>query len=685
MKPILLVASSACLAIQAAAESSSVYADSPWLRARSVAIAQTAAAELEGHRAFFAELGPRLEAAFAGAPTGSVERERTLKRHGIALDACEYVAAEIARGTDDGWQFAERVLDDLWKFRAYFEEELQLWKTNPLNPAVKPTVVELPAVKPDEDAAKAFDACLDEVRKLGGQPCVVKVPSGIYNFRTARPSCGNGSKAQVLLEALTNVLVTGVSPVDTKFVFHVYDASGGVLDNCENVTLRNFEVYWARNPFSEGMVEEVDPDEGSCVMKMNPLGMRPDDLGLAGALGCQFDRNGKIDFEASWAWKDPNRPAKDLGDGRFRVYFNREKFGDGYRRVKVGKTICFPHRNNAYHGFRLIGGRFVTLDTIWFRNSRAAAFSTGRCHQTTGVRCRIFPQDGCVLSTCADGYYSSSGSYFAHCDFTNMHDDANNSHSNGLYLEDQPDANTLVFKGNNGRPKRGDLMLLVSPLTGRYLGNVRVAEDAVRTNHNGAALLAVRFESLPGELATFRSLGMNAFTQKEQEEIIFGRKKVDRMPDHIYVPGLDGVMSVVFDCRLSSMRNVALPIQCPHELVEGNLIENVSMGVHLCALVQWMEGPPPYHTVIRGNVIKDCGLAIRSFFQMPNHNAAEVAPMRGIRIEDNEIVHPRRGAMSFQNLGYSAICDNVVIGCGVIEARECSDMEVHGNIINGEY
>ena len=57
MKSILLAMSSACLASQAAAEPASVYADSPWLKARSAAIAQTAAAELEGHRAFFAKLG----------------------------------------------------------------------------------------------------------------------------------------------------------------------------------------------------------------------------------------------------------------------------------------------------------------------------------------------------------------------------------------------------------------------------------------------------------------------------------------------------------------------------------------------------------------------------------------------------------------------------------------------------
>ena len=656
------------------------YADSPWLRARTAEIARTAPTELAAARRQLEEIAPEIERAFANAPA-AIERERTLKRLEIARDLCGFIAECIAAGDASSLQFAERGLDDLRLLDGYFRDELELWPRNPLNPAVEPVVLNAADYGATGDGATpngaAFARVFEAVRALGGKPCLVRVPAGIYRFTENFKSARWHLDCQLLMEGLTNVAVVGESPAATHLVWGLYDSRGGVAEHCRNVTIKGFQVYWEKNPFSEGMVLSADPQEGSCVMEASPLAMTPDARSLRSALTSQFDADGHICLDASFAWLDPKRPVEPLGGNRFKLYFNRTSHGESWRKVSAGRTICIPDRNNNYHGFHAIAGAFVTFDSLWFRNSRAAAFSAYLTRHVCATRCRIFPREGCVLSTSADGFYTATGSYLAHSDFSRMHDDGNNSHSGGHYIHARIGADTLVFGASARLPRAGDLMLLVSPLDGRYIGNARIAEDAVRTNWNGKAGLAMaRFESLPPDIATFDSLGMAALSKEEQQDIIFGRAKVARMPDHIYLPGPGGVASVVTDCRLASLRNVAIPVQAPLELVESNVVENVATGIHLCGLVQWMEGPPPYRTVVRGNVFRGCGTAIRSTFIMPNHGCAVVAPMRGCRIEGNRIEDSVGAAMDLKNLGHSKITGNTVIGGATsISAYRCEALE----------
>lgn len=665
-----------------------VVVNGAWQEARAAEIRRTAPEKIAAARMALREWRTRLELTFADAGD-ALPHERVFKRLAIAEDTCSFVEKNLAAGDNGSLLFVERGLEDIRLFESYFSAEAACWSVNPQNPAVTPIVIDAAAydVKGDgrTPSLGAFTRALDAARACGGKPCVVRVPAGSYRFDKVIRSAALNKLTQLPISCLTNVVIEGAAPDTTELVWGVYDGNGGVVENCDNVTLRNFQLRWEKNPFSEGPITAVNVEEGSCDMIPNPRAKLPDEPCFKGALSCEFDSQGKIDYPSAFAWLDRERPVRKLENGAYRLFFNRTQYGNSYRKVRLGCTICLPDRNDALHSFRIIGGRFVTFDSLWFRNSRAAAFSTSSTYQSSATHCRIFPMDGCVLSLCADGYYSQSGSYLAHSEFASMHDDANNSHSNGLYLFGQIGEDTLVFKGKNGCPKAGDLMLLTSPLTGQLIGNVRVKEDGVATNWPGEAdMLCVRFASLPDGLQTFSSLGLKAFTREEQREIVFGRKKVDRMPDHIYVPGLGGVGSVVTDCRLSSMRNVALPIQVPNELVESNVIENVSMGVNLTALVQWMEGPPPYHTVVRGNVIRGCGLAVHALFQMPNGGAAKNAPIHGCRFVGNRFENSVRSALELENLSDCEFVGNVLTGANSgVSFRTCENVRLSGNVLNG--
>lgn len=119
----------------------STYAETPWLLSWAEEIARTAPGALAEARRGLDAIRPELAAAFATAP-GSVERERVEKRLEIADDLFRFVERKLAAGDPSSLQFAERGAEDLRLFLDYFREELELWPSNPDNPAVTPVVVD---------------------------------------------------------------------------------------------------------------------------------------------------------------------------------------------------------------------------------------------------------------------------------------------------------------------------------------------------------------------------------------------------------------------------------------------------------------------------------------------------------------------------------------------------------------
>lgn len=658
-----------------------VFVESPWLAARAAEIAGTAPDALAGCRARLEKLRPRLEAAFAKAQ-GSIVRERVFKRHAIALDTCAFVSDCLKKGDASSLQFAERGLDDLRKFESYFEEEILQWKSNPDNPANVPVRLSTRDFGTVGDGRTgenaAFARAFAAVRALGGRPCVLEIPAGDYLLAVEELDRPNWMKQQLTLCDLTNCVVTGAAPGRTRFICGVYDALGLRALRCRNVTFRDFSIEWAKTPFAEGFVVAVDPKEGSAVVEGKAEALRFDDPAIKGSLSTQWTPDGRECHDSSFAWMDAGRPAESLGGNRYRIYFNREKYGDSYTRVQTNRFISVVDRSSA-DGFNVFASSFVTLERLWCHTSRAAAFSgSGPAFTVNGLK--VFPKKGFMMSTNADGVFTGPGSYVAHTTLTRMLDDGNNSHTYGAYVEDTVGERTFLYKvGNVPLPRKGELMLLASPLDGRYLGNVRVESACLSNRADRTRLACVTVESLPPGVESFRSLGMSAISREEQREIVFGRKKVDRMPTHVYLPGGREVASVVTDCRITSLRGTAIPIQSPNELIENVWIENIASGIRLCGLSQWMEGPPPYHVVVRDTVIRDCNTSLLSIFEMPNHGPAVSAPIRGCRFERVAVDNALWRGLEMQNLGESLFRDCSFTGANAtLRLNRCENLRFEG-------
>ena len=91
---------------------------------------------------------------------------------------------------------------ELDEFRASFRDALAHWANDPLNPAVKPEEIDARdfGVKGDgvSDDAPAFARAVDAVRRLGGRPCVLRIPAGLYTDQELR-------EAGIIVDASKNI------------------------------------------------------------------------------------------------------------------------------------------------------------------------------------------------------------------------------------------------------------------------------------------------------------------------------------------------------------------------------------------------------------------------------------------------------------------------------------------------
>ena len=182
----------------------------------------------------------RIRRAFVSAE-GSFQCERATKRLEIArrLEGPRFSAVPTQE-------------DELAAFGAYFDEEISLWRSFPLNPDVSPRRLSVADFGAEGDGvaddAPAFASAIAAVKALNGEPAVLEVPAGTYFLK----DCGLAncaSSAHVVLSGCTNLVLSGASPETTHFVLGDDMKPGiDVVDSC-NVSVRNIDVYWKKTPF----------------------------------------------------------------------------------------------------------------------------------------------------------------------------------------------------------------------------------------------------------------------------------------------------------------------------------------------------------------------------------------------------------------------------------------------------
>lgn len=583
------------------------------------------------------------------------------KRFALKLEAERraeaFVAGQLAAGDPTSLFFAESGVEDLREFARWADEERTAWLNSPDRPGAEPKVFRLAdfGAKGDgvADDAPAFAAAIAAVRRLNGAPSRIEIPEGRFRLNS---KCAYDSN--VLLLGVTNCSIRGVSPERTKLVFAFYEAKGFQLWACDNVTLANVELMTGRIPFFQGTLLACDKEAGWFEVRHDPGSLAPDDpqwkarthpLALM-----QYTPEGHLHLQNLIWW---DRTAESLGGGRYRMRFKKDIGGwkEATPRL-VGEKVTIPDRWSAFCAMAISWCRSVTLENVWCRSSRSGFCGIGSSRHVTAYRCRVFPQDGFVMSTNADGFYNSRGSCLIDCDFANLPDDGCNSVLQGQQLG-KVDGRTLYHHLPRIRP--GAFLQVLDSLTGEYRANLHVVAVGSAEALGQKWYTATVAEDLPCDLNTCETVGRGEFSDEERLKHLQGKKVESRPPDFVFEPCRDGTGFVVSGCRFGDIRNTGIVVQCPNSIIENCTAERVHNGINVSALMSWYEGPPPYNVLVRGCTFRDNWNAATAVFQAYGR-AASVCAIRGLVFERNTFARATKSSYALSAADKPVLRDNIV-------------------------
>ena len=624
----------------------------PWMKAESAKSSLTQAHAAA--RDILVKARKAAAAAFAN-DRDSFQFQRLQARMTLADRLTRCIESDLARGDVSSLCFAEMEIEDLKAFAKYVDAEVRAWKTSPENPAMEPVEIRLRdfGAKGDgvTDDSDAFRAAIAAVKALNGRPSVLRIGEGVFLLNKGeknRDRVNPDHVSNIVFPAISNCIVTGVSPEKTKIRFGVYDAAGIYSHDSYNSVFRDFEIRWRERPFFQGTILgssmeegwfEVAWDEGSLAPTDPKWKVRNHPLVLH-----SFEPDGTLVKEQPLLWWD--RTTQDLGGGRYRLGFYRKMASwKQSKSPRPGVKVALPDRWTGAPGMKMIGAILCKAENIWIRNGREAFLVPSLSYSFSAVRCRIFPDEGFVFSTNADGFYNPRGSWISDCEFRNMGDDGCNSHGRGGEIA-KIEGSDILFQGFSCPFSAGDMMLLADPTTGEYLANLRVKSGG-RGEWNGKRWYKATVEGrIPEGISSYATTGRGAFTREERAQIALQTLKVERPPDLVFAPWSSGIGYVVKNNVFANNRNTAMVVQCPNALLEGNRAEGMQNGMMICQLLNWNEGPAPYNVVVRNNVFADNfnGIAVR--VQTHNGKPARTKPVRHLVVEGNAVSNAKYSAFS---------------------------------------
>ena len=554
-------------------------------------------------------------------------------------------------------EFADHAMRDadLKGFRQYVAEELAFWKEYPGNPGVRPAVLSVKDFGAVGDGMtandEAFVRAVAAVAALGGRPAVLKIPAGEYYFEGKR----NGV-AHVDFSSLTNCVVTGEGPENTRFLFGESDCIGVRFDECCNSTFAGVEMYWKTCPFSQGVVEKVDKTTSphTLVIRHVEGTKRPDDPHYKQVKRAQvcatFDAAGHQVLGAPLFYDitDPV-PAEDLGGGRFRIKLDpKHKWSYSEMNVKEGMTVVLPDRVNNTTAVRSRRSRFCNFDSVWIRNSPEAGFTVSG-QFITAWKCRIFPLAPHLrLSTNADAIFNSPGTFLGHCEFRNMNDDGGNCHYHGVELASADPATRTLRFAQHGISKfdPGEPVQIYRAKTGELIATLHVERATVVSAPGGRRCEVTVAEALPEGLKSKDALGLGEMTDAQRYALSHGvGEKPKEFADVVYAPHGLGLGYVVTGCTFADFRGIAINTQCPNSLIENNVIEYCNHGLQISSLMMWYEGLPCYNLVVRGNSFAHTMRGVTGYLSTVDSGPCHTDYIQGVLLEGNaydSVVFPVR-------------------------------------------
>lgn len=348
---------------------------------------------------------------------------------------------------------AESLLADWNYLLKRMEQEVEYYRSQPDLTKSKTLNVKDFGAKADgqNDDAPAFRKAFAAANAGPGRQ--VFIPSGRYLLDR---EAGSSPTSRIFyLKNFKDVLITGEP--GTILITKSPRCTAFMLDDCDNVQLKNFHLTSQNRFFTTGTVTKLtNPDkmevkiDPNMLSPLDPIFAASQSKGLVRFASEELRPDGKTPVALSVAphFYMKNATIKQLSGNTCEFTLKAsppvEKI---YRR---GLRMIFYARDFGNHKFAVLNSRHCRIDRVSLDSSSAMAFLNRASESTFLTNCRVEAPQDTFVATAADGVYfynSLLGSYIANNTIKDIGDDFINIHTL-VRPADRQDGNKLYLSGD---------------------------------------------------------------------------------------------------------------------------------------------------------------------------------------------------------------------------------------------
>lgn len=532
------------------------------------------------------------------------------------------------------------------------------------------------------DMTKKLQSAIEQARNYNGKAVVIKLQNADYNLYRESSSqivyhiSNTASEKEnpdqtkhigLWLKGLKNVTIDGQG---ARFVTHG-EMTSFVIDQCENITFRNFTVTASDPTIPELTVTEVGDNfmtvrihpQSRYTLQEGRFAFVGDNWTLSGGIAQSYDKERDITWR-SWSPLPTLRKAIELDSHLLRFVYDTPpqvepgivfQMRDAIRDqacglIQYSKNITLENVHLAFLGnFGLVG---QMAENITFRH---LAFEPEAGSGRTSAGFADFVQ----MSGCK-GKITIENSRFL-----GAHDDPINIHGTHLAVTGYPAPNQVSVKYMHHQSYGfqsflpGNEIEFIDPHSLMSLAPAKVKKSEMKSERE---ILLTLDRKIPQQIREIPEMVVENVTYTP--EVFIRGNYFARIPSR-------GLL-------VSSRRKV---------LIEGNTFFRMQMSGILIAddARSWFESGMVRDVTIRNNHFVECGTPV--ILIAPENDRDEGYVHRNIRITNNRFQLTGADAISAKSVDGLRITDNLFITPKatsieeLVNTKECKDVTIEGNII----
>ena len=453
-----------------------------------------------------------------------------------------------------------------------------------------------------KEGDNGFDAMakiIEIARSKNGEPVLVEFSNKTYDFKKAPEHSWFFP-----IVGVENLTIDGKGAKLMIDPFNAYCT----INNCKNVTLKNFEFVHNRLAFTQGDIVEVTPEYFVFKLDDGYPEFPSHEFVMKNYPGSQWMWGSFMDREArtlKYGYPDHIFAAKiePADKPRHYKFYPQKLYTHILKNIHPPVAFVMPIHQDPNKSWRnshgpytigIAGSSDILIENITARATRHAGWSgINNEGKITFKNCVVTWRENSsdLISSWRDGSHFKNnkiGPAFIGCKWEGLLDDSINIGANPtMILEDMGDS---TYRIRGGSLKKGCPIAILNPKNGQWLEGKEWFVEDISGN-------VVKLSKPIPDLVLYQNL-----TDYERTS---GRGGINMAATEIFNMDYVGAGYVVRDCKFGKQRRYSMIIRAPNGTIEDNKIYG-GTGIHLSNEIgSWYEGPLPRNTKVRGNTFEN--------------------------------------------------------------------------------